>query len=678
MNRVNSTHFASQEELAGQLQSLNLEMNSFATGGIPLLVKDNVAYVDASDSHTMIYGATGSKKTRMFAMPTLGIFARGNESFVVTDPKGELYERTAGDVSTYGYNVQCMNLRNFMEGFSWNPLSLPYEYYHNGKKAKAMEFVAEMASMIIGEASPEDSFWVNTGRDVFGGFILLLFELANKDECNLRSLAVVWNHYLQNRKSAIRFIKENYANTIIYQKISSLDNQSERTVGSIEAFINMGLNKLSVNEEFMDFLSKEGSDLEELVEEKMAIYLVIPDENKTYHFVVSLFLEQLYEVLIHKAQREPNQRLPRRVNFLIDEFGNIPKIDNMEAMITAARSRNIRFHLIVQGMKQLKQKYGEGAEIITGNCNNWIYLYSKEFELLQEISRLCGEVIYDNNMRMPLFSEFDLQHLSKEKGEALVLAGRNCPCISNLADIDDYPFIKKEISKQKHITTSEQIRVFNLDKKQNNSYCYPIDDFEVLQFCGMRMPEITKWVVGTGPNGMILVEGKFSEMRIKSEYAFQKLLEDAGLTGYMDVCDLEWYSAENKLYDRYKHWLKEHPGVVCPLIDLLGKSKFTLRRKAEFRSEGKYCIKASLWDEKNNTEGQVILSETIEDYGGMLGLRYAHNEFFCRMNGVLEGTEFEKVSWQKGNGEDDYENAVYFEKRIGESTYVLGCVQRKE
>ena len=143
--------------------------------------------------------------------------------------------------------------------------------------------------------------------------------------------------------------------------------------GSIEAFISMGLNKLCINEEFIDFLSQKGLDLQALADKKNTIYLVIPDENKSYHFVASLFLEQLYEVLIEKAQSEAELKLPIRMNFLIDEFANIPKIGNMDVMITAARSRNIRFHLIVQGMKQLEQKYPDGvADTIIGNCNNWV------------------------------------------------------------------------------------------------------------------------------------------------------------------------------------------------------------------------------------------------------------------------------------------------------------------
>ena len=678
MDRINSTRFMSQEELATQLLPLDLKEQHFSAAGVPLLVKDNKVYVDATDSHTMIYGATGSKKTRMFAMPSIGIFARGKESFVVTDPKGELYERTAGEVQAYGYDVQCMNLRSFKDGFSWNPLALPYEYYHHGRRVKAMEFVTQMAKMIIGDAAAEDAFWINTSADVFAGFILLLFELANKEECNLRSLVEVWNHYLKNKKEAIKFIRQEFGNTMIYQKIASLDSSADKTIGSIEAFINMGLNKLSINEEFMDFLSQEGINLEQMIEDKLAIYLVIPDENKSYHFVVSLFLEQFYELLIQKAQSEQGQKLPLRMNFLIDEFGNIPKIDNMEAMITAARSRNIRFHLIVQGMKQLRQKYGEAAEIISGNCNNWIYLYSKEYELLQDISRLCGEVIYDNNIRMPLFSEFDLQHLSKEKGEALVLAGRNCPCISNLADIEEYPFEKKEVPQREEKPQLERANIFSMNKKRDNCYFYPMEDFEIAQFCGLRMPELSRWVVGVGPDGMILVEGSFTDRQMKSEYAFHKLLEEAGLSRDLKVEDLEWYIARCTIGEYYPRILKNEPERVFLTIDDLEREKFTLVRKKEFRSKGCYILEAKLWDEEKNAEGEVCLSIELENYGGVLGAKYAHNMFFRELNTLLADTKFERLTWQRDINMPEDKKGVCYEKKINDRNKVIAYLYCEE
>jgi len=422
-NRINSTRFLNQEELASQLLELDINEEKYPMGGIPLLTMGDKIYVDATDSHSIIFGATGSKKTRMFAMPSIGIFARAGESFVVTDPKGELYQRTAGEVAEMGYDVCCLNLRDMEAGESWNPLYLPYILYHNGARARAMELVQELAVMMADEDAHDEKFWIYTTVDVLCGLIYYLFETEDGENCTFANINKLWESYIDRRKLFLNKVEEKFANTIISRKLSVLNNNSDKTVGSVEAVVSMALNRIMVNEAMVKYLSENTINLEKVSQKKTAIYLVIPDENKTYHFVASVFIDQIYEALIQAAQNRAEKTLEIRMNFLIDEFANIPKLESMDSMITASRSRNIRFHLIIQSMKQLRHKYKEFAEVICSNCNNWVYLYSKEYELLQEISRLCGEIIYDNGTRVPLFSEFDLQHLDKEKGEALVLAG---------------------------------------------------------------------------------------------------------------------------------------------------------------------------------------------------------------------------------------------------------------
>lgn len=643
MNRMNRTRFLTQDEFAKTLVEININDKKYPVGGIPMLVMGDKAYIDAADNHTMIFGATGSKKTRMFAMPSIGIFARAGESFVVTDPKGELYSRTIGDVVSYGYEGRCINLRDFRAGVTWNPLALPYRYYHNGKKTKAIEFATEMSKMIIGEDSVEELFWVNTAVDVLCGFILLLFEKADEEECHFSGLLELWNVYIANRKTVLEKIKEEFDESVVYSKLSSLDNPSEKTVGSIEAFISMGLNKLGVNEEFIDFLSQTGIDLQELAGKKNAIYLVIPDENTSYHFVASLFLEQLYEVLIERAQSESAHMLPIRMNFLIDEFANIPKIGNMEAMITAARSRNIRFHLIVQGMKQLEQKYARGAETIMGNCNNWVYLYSKEYNLLQEISRLCGEVIYDNNVRMPLFSEFDLQRLSKEKGEALVLAGRNCPCLTNLADIDEYPYpiiIPEEPVRQPW----RSIKKLRMSGENRKHYC-DIDRFDdPYKRKGLRTRKAARnnmWLVAVGPGHMILAESEFDKKLIDSGAAMGMMtcraLEDMELEAEY----IEWYSAPLSVKSRYSMMKEQHPEEVYVTLDELGAESFTREmRRRNTHARMKNVKKSEIWlyftgNLQEPGDNKILLGK-VDAYERNIGTRYLLNQAFRKANQALK------------------------------------------
>ena len=167
----------------------------------------------------------------------------------------------------------------------------------------------------------------------------------------------------------------------------------------------------------------------------------MPDEKTTYHRLISLFVKQCYERLIYLAQNSERAAFRIRINYILDEFSTLPTISDFPAMITAARSRNIRFFLFVQSQKQLERRYQVEAETIESNCNNWVFLTSRELSLLKSISALAGQTAEGR----PLISVFALQHLDKEKGEALVFSGRQFPYITDLVDISEIDHDRYEI-----------------------------------------------------------------------------------------------------------------------------------------------------------------------------------------------------------------------------------------
>ncbi len=581
MNRINNTRFMTQEEMKTRLTVIDLhDKADCPKGGIPLLVKDGKAYVDAEDNHTIIFGATGSKKTRLFGMPSVELLTRAGESFVVTDPKGEIYERTSEVVKQRGYQVYCLNLRNLRRGDTWNPLRLPYDYYNHGEKGKAIEMISEFARLLAGE-NVQDPFWTNTATDVLVGLILILLESADREECHLKSVLELWERYLSDKRDTMNIIKKNYENSLIKRKLSSLDNESNKTVGSIEAIVATALNRIIANEEFVDFLSQDGLEFDAITQKKTAIYLIIPDENTFYHFLASVFMEQLYEVLIKDAQKQPECKLAIRMNYIIDEFANIPKMTNMDSMITAARSRNIRFNLIVQSKMQLEDKYGRIASVICDNCNNWIYLYSKDYGLLNEISRLCGDVMYDNHMTIPLISEFDLQHLKKEEGEALVLAGRNYPCIVNLADIEEYPSFQLKKGTDKELVQIVEYKeckwhrvcVFRLRKPKNrNTYMYVAPRGSSEDIFEKEMQDKDTWLVGT-LNGMILVEEGISKKEAESGIGALKMCLSE-FDSFRYAAEMKWYMATTAMQMHYYRMAKKEPEKAFFTIEELGSRYF--------------------------------------------------------------------------------------------------------
>jgi len=178
-------------------------------------------------------------------------------------------------------------------------------------------------------------------------------------------------------------------------------------------------------------------------------------------FVISHLFQLYRQTLFIEAQKQKKKSLPLRVNYLLDEFSSLPPIKDFPAMITASRSRNIRFNLLIQSFNQLYQRYGNDAETIKGNCENWIYLHSREKSTLEELCLLAG--MKSNNEQ--LASTSLLQRLDKDKGEAFILHKRQFPFITNLLDIDSYPKISSADVQIEYPNNNRKVQnVFDIEK----------------------------------------------------------------------------------------------------------------------------------------------------------------------------------------------------------------------
>ena len=294
------------------------------------------------------------------------------------------------------------------------------------------------------ETSTKDPFWDYSASDCLFGLILFLFRYAkdhNLDESavNMSSLMRLRQQLFKNTTGAFRpqsSLLWKYAaeDELVEASLSGSIFAPNDTRNSILSTFDQKMRTFTIRPSLLDMLANNDIDIGEIGEGKCAVFLIIPDEKSTYNNLVSLFVKQAYEYLIYKASSNDDLKLSHRVNFVLDEFSSLPPISSMSTLISAARSRDIRFILAVQGKHQLIKRYGDEAETIKSNCVNWIYLTSREYDLLREISDLCGE----QRNRTPNLSVYDLQHFNKEKCEALVLCGRLKPARVNLLDIDRF------------------------------------------------------------------------------------------------------------------------------------------------------------------------------------------------------------------------------------------------
>ena len=399
--------------------------------GAVLINNGKDMWVDNSENHTLVIGATGSGKTKSVVDPLVYSLAKAKESMIITDPKGEIYKEHSNMLRDRGYDIIVLNFREPQHGNCWNPLTLPYQLYKAGNTDKATELVDDVALNILKDKKAQDPFWENSAADYFSGVALGLFEDAKEDEINLNSINYVTT-VGEDKCPPSNYIKEYFnmkgESSTPYVFASNTINSPTETKGGILSVFRQKIRLFASREQLSEMLSRSDFNMRDIGKKPTAVFMVIHDEKTTYHALATIFIKQCYETLIDVAQ-ECGGKLPVRTNFILDEFANMPPLKDVTTMVTAARSRQIRFTFIIQNFAQLNVVYGkEDAETIRSNCGNLIYLLTTELAALEEISKLCGEKKSKDKEKTastPLVTVSDLQKM--KLFEAIIMRSRLNP-----------------------------------------------------------------------------------------------------------------------------------------------------------------------------------------------------------------------------------------------------------
>ena len=433
------SRWCKEKEMKATLCEVNPGDDTSEHAGIVVINDGKKLWVDDGEAHSLILGATGSGKTQCVVFPMIKVLAKAGESMILTDPKGELYEETGELLREKGYNIILLNFRDPQKGNAWNPMTLPYRLYQEGNTDKAVELLDDLAlNILYDEKNTGDPFWEKSGADYFSGLALGLFEDATEEQVNLNSMNLMSslgeerfggpnNNYIKeyfNMKDPSRPAYVNASGTVY---------APEDTKGGVLSTFKQKVKLFSSRDNLSEMLSYSDFDMKEIGRKKTAVFMIVQDEKKTLHPLATIFIKQCYETLIDVAQ-EAGGHLPYRTNFILDEFANMPPLKDVTTMVTAARSRHIRFNFIIQNFAQLTKVYGkEDAETIKGNCNI-LYLISSELQALEELSKMCGEVKSkekEKTSSTPLVTVSDLQRMSQ--GEVIWLRLRMMPFKTKLA-----------------------------------------------------------------------------------------------------------------------------------------------------------------------------------------------------------------------------------------------------
>lgn len=346
------------------VKKVHLKDDSYDAGGIPIINNGKDAWVDDNGQpHALIMGASGSGKTQAFMFPLIRILGRHGESMIVTDPKGELYEKCGELLKEKGYKIILLNFRDPKEGAAWNPFSYPYRVYKEGNADKANELLQDLANnILIDPNNKAEPFWEQTASNFFTGLSLGLFDDATEEEININSINMM-AEVGEDRIGASNYIKEYFKSkgelSPAYIAAASCINAPNDTRGGIMSTFRTKTRIFSSQEALSEMLSYSDFDIRDIGKEKTAVFLKVHDEKTTYHALATIFVKQAYEALIAVAQTCPGLKLPYRTNFILDEFANMPALKDVESMITASRSRNMRFNFVIQNFSQLNKVYGK-------------------------------------------------------------------------------------------------------------------------------------------------------------------------------------------------------------------------------------------------------------------------------------------------------------------------------
>lgn len=399
----------------------------------------SVEIVMTEQLHALIVGTTGSGKTTGFVDQNIAVLShcQTKPSLVITDPKKELYEKHGKQLEREGYKISVLDLREPYSSEKWNPMNVLIrrirlvkelqnhltnkdgKYYGAGEtflsfdaarlrvqelKDEIYENAQDLVYTLCPVQNRDQPTWEQGARNLIFGFVLAMCEDCIKGKIDEKQLLLfnVYHNISRYCSEDTTALKE-YLMTgrDDFSKVRGLVNTvlitSDKTLTSYLSEVNAYMQQLA-DDGILSLTSENELDILQMDEEPNAVFIIVPDERFTRHRFVTLFITQMYKELVEKAnlnnRRKETQTaiLKRNVYYIMDEWGNLPKFENVEGMVTVARSRGIRFLFVLQSFSQLAAKYGRDiADILKANCNVKIFIGSDDAETRREFSELCGQ-----------------------------------------------------------------------------------------------------------------------------------------------------------------------------------------------------------------------------------------------------------------------------------------------
>ena len=344
--------------------------------------------------NVLVIGGSGAAKTRSFVLPNI---LTANTNYVITDPKSEVLLATGGYLKEQGYDVRVLNLVNLEQSDGYNPFC----YLRDEKD------VLKLVNNLIQSTTPKgshesDPFWVKAETALLQAIILMLFQEAPEYEQNF-SMVMRVLEYAEVREEdeghvspldlLFESIERRKPDSVAVRQYKVFKLAAGKTAKSILVSTAVRLAPFNLPQ-IQALTDHDDMDLYTLGEKKVALYAVIPDNDNTFNFLVSLLYAQAFQALYYSADQIHHGPLPRHVRFVLDEFAAMP-LPGFTRELATMRSRSISASVIIQNMAQIKELYKDSWETIPGNCDTILYLGGNESSTHKYVSEMLGKATID-------------------------------------------------------------------------------------------------------------------------------------------------------------------------------------------------------------------------------------------------------------------------------------------
>lgn len=413
----------------------------------------------ARNKNVLVVGGSGSGKTRFEIKPNLLQCTSEKYpcSFVVTDPKGDVVVDVGKALQKHGYAIRILNLIDTKKSNRYNP----FAYIHSEKD------ILKFVDVLIANTSDPtktggDEFWTKAEKLLYLALIGYIHYEAPEEEQNMTTLVDMINsmevreddELFMNRVDLLFMeLEDKNPNHFAVRLYKEYKLAAGKTAKSILISAAARLSVFNI-QEVRDLTEYDELGIDTLGDRKTALFIIMPETDKSLNFIISIFFTQLFDVLCEKAYKVYGGRLPVHVRCLIDEAANIGKIPELDTIVSIIRSREISVMLIYQALSQLKSRYKETADTIIGNMDSFIFLGGNESSTTKELSEMLGKATIDTyntgeNRGKEVSHSLNYQKLGRElmaRDELAVMPRSHC--ILQLSGVR--PFYSRKYNYPKH------------------------------------------------------------------------------------------------------------------------------------------------------------------------------------------------------------------------------------